>query len=136
MHYAHHIYNTSGCSWSEALQRAWVLHYMKELLARAIVTFTYIKHDGTTRTARGTNYGEIIPPRCTPSGKQKAEIEAGLAQPNYRSIAYYDLDKEAFRAFSVEKFVQVNRVMAITPIECTDSAEKEKANKRKEPKEN
>ncbi len=45
-------------------------------------------------------------------------IDAGLAEPNYQSIAYYDLDREAWRAFSIENFVQVNRLMAITPIEC------------------
>ena len=148
MHYAHILYNetpweltsilTDGIEsrWKEALRRAWELHYLREMLAHGIVEFTFIKKDGTLRTARGTNYPDLIPPRCAPSGRQQAEIEAGLTEPNWKSIPYYDLDKEAWRAFSIENFVQVNRVLAITPIECTDSAEKEKANKRKEPKEN
>ena len=118
MHYAHIIYNPATCTWSEALQRAWELHYMKELLARAIVEFTYVKKDGSERVARGTNYGEIIPPSKMPSGALARKIALGQAEPNYCSIPYFDLDKEEWRAFSVERFVQVKRVMAITLIEC------------------
>ena len=130
MHYAHIIYKqmpwdllsiptpNPGSLWKEALQAAWELHYLHEMLAHGIVEFTFIKKDGTLRTARGTNYPDLIPPRCAPSGRQQAEIEAGLTEPNWKSIAYYDLDKEEWRAFSIENFVQVNRVAAITPIEC------------------
>ena len=90
----------------------------RRLLAHGLVEFTYIKHDGTVRTARGTNNPELVPPSKAPTGRQQRDIEAGLAQPNYRSIPYYDLDKEAWRAFSIENFLHVTRVMAITPIEC------------------
>ena len=118
MKYAHTIYQACECSWSDALQRGWDLYYLKEILAHGVAEFTYIKQDGTERVARGTNYPEIIPPSKAPSGRQQLAIEAGLAQPNYKSIAYYDLDKEEWRAFSVEKFRTLDRVLAITPIEC------------------
>ena len=117
MHWAHHIYRTSDCSWSEALQRGWEMHYMRQMLAHGVVEFTFMKKDGTERVARGTNSGEIIPPSKAATGRQQAMIEAGLAEPNWKSIAYFDLDKEAWRAFSVERFVQVKRVMAITRID-------------------
>ena len=118
MHHAHIIYQAGGCNWSEALQAAWDLYNMRLWLAHGVAEFTYIKQDGTERVARGTNYPEIIPPSKAPSGRQQLAIEAGLAQPNYKSIAYYDLDKEEWRAFSVEKFRTLDRVLAITPIEC------------------
>ena len=118
MHWAHHIHRTSDCSWSEALQRGWEMHYMKEMLAHGVVEFTFMKKDCTERLARGTNNMEIIPPSKEPTGRQQAAIEADLAEPNYKSIAYFDLDKEAWRAFSVERFVQVNRLMAMTAVEC------------------
>ena len=118
MHYAHHIHNTTTGSWSQALRQAWEIHYLRHLLARGVVEFTYIKQDGTTRTARGTNYGEIIPPSKMPSGALARKIALGQAEPNYCSIPYYDLDREAWRAFSIENFVQVTRVAAITPIQC------------------
>ncbi len=136
MHWAHHIHRTSDGSWSEALQRGWEMHYMRQMLAHGVVEFTFIKRDGTTRTARGTNYTDIIPPSKAPTGHQQEAIDAGLAQPNWKSIAYFDLDKEAWRAFSIERFVQVNRLAVVMPVVCEKQNEKEKANKRKEPKEN
>ena len=118
MHYAHHIHNTHTCSWREALLRAWDLHYLRQMLAHGVVEFKYVKEDGTLRTARGTNCPDLIPPSKAPTGHQQLDIDAGLQQPNYCSIPYYDLDREAWRAFSIQRFLQVNRVMTFTPIEC------------------
>ena len=109
MKYAHHIYLNCYMSWSEALQFAWELHYLREILSHGVAEFTYIKRNGETRTARGTLWPEIIPPSKAPKGVQ---------QPNYKSISYFDLDREAWRAFSIESFVQVTRVMAVTAVEC------------------
>ena len=125
MHYAHELYNNvivfptkpAGERWKECLEQAWELHYLRYLLAHGVVEFTYLKRDGTMRTARGTNYLDIIPPSKQPNGHQQLMIDAGMEQPNYKSIAYYDLDKEDWRAFKVINFVQINRMTAITPIE-------------------
>ena len=125
MHYAHILYNdnlfptmTSGERWKACLNEAWELHYLRQLLAHGVVEFAYIKQGSyTIRTARGTNCLDIIPLSKHPNGHQQHLIDAGVEQPNYKSIAYYDLDKENWRAFSVTRFVQVKRVMAITPIE-------------------
>ena len=70
---------------------------------RGVVRFTYLKQDGSERVARGTNYGEIIPPSKMPSGALARKIALGQAEPNYCSIPYFDLDKEEWRAFSVER---------------------------------
>ena len=112
MHWAHHIHNTTTGSWSQALRQAWEIHYMRHLLAHGVVEFTYIKRDGTTRTARGTNYPDLIPPSKAPKGTNRN------VNCQFSIINYFDLDREAWRAFSIENFVQVNRVTAITPIEC------------------
>ena len=118
MHYAHIIYNAGGCNWSEALQTAWDMHYLRRWLALGIAEFTYLKRDGTERTARGTNCPELIPPSKAPTGHQQLDIDAGLQEPNYKSIAYYDLDKEAWRAFSIEKFGTLDRLQYLKAVEA------------------
>ena len=116
MHYAHIIYQSPGCSWSEALQDAWTLYYLREYFKRGVVRFTYLKQDGTWREARGTLNPDIIPPSKAPTGRQQAMIDAGLAQPNYKSIAYYDLDKEAWRAFNVECFSHATEIALLSDV--------------------
>ena len=117
MHHAHIIYNAGGCNWSEALQAAWDLHYLRRWFALGVAEFTYTKQDGTIRTARGTLCTELIPPSKTPKGTLEREIELGLAQPNYKSIAYYDLDKEDWRSFSIEKFGTLDRLLYLKSVE-------------------
>lgn len=101
MHYAHILYKTGEYSWSDALKIAWTIHYLRHYLTRGVVRFTFTKQSGERREARGTLCPELIPPSRTPKGIVQAEIEQGLRQPDYSSIAYYDLDKEAWRAFSI-----------------------------------
>ena len=114
MHWAHIIYQAGGCDWSTALLSAWTIYYLREYLKRGVVRFTYLKQDGTWREARGTLNADIIPPSKAPTGKQQAMIDAGLAEPNYKSIAYYDLDKEAWRAFNVDCFSHATGVSVLS----------------------
>ena len=114
MHWAHIIYQAGGCDWSTALLSAWTIYYLREYLKRGVVRFTYLKQDGTWREARGTLNADIIPPSKAPTGKQQAMIDAGLAEPNYKSIAYYDLDKEAWRAFNVDCFSHATGVAVLS----------------------
>ena len=118
MHYAHIIYQAGGCNWSEALQAAWDMHYLRRWLALGIAEFTYIKRNGDTRTARGTLCPELIPVSKAPKGVLQREIDAGLAEPNYKSIAYYDLDREAWRAFNIENFLTLDRLMYLKAVEA------------------
>ena len=116
MHYAHIIYQAGWCDWSTAVTSAWTLHYLREYLKRGVVRFTYLKQDGTWREARGTLNTDIIPPSKAPTGRQQAMIDAGLELPNYKSIAYYDLDKEAWRAFNVDCFSHATGVAVLTNV--------------------
>ena len=122
MHWAHAIYQSGYYQWSEALREAWTIHYLREYLRRGIVRFTYVKKDGTLRTARGTNNEDIIPPSKLPKGILAREIALGLKEPNYKSIAYYDLDKEAWRAFDVSRFYQATGI-AVMDVLSTESTE-------------
>lgn len=101
MHYAHIMHRQGVSNWSTALGAAWAIHHLRRYLTRGVVRFTFTKQNGERREARGTLCPELIPPSRTPSGVQQREIEQGLRQPDYSSIAYYDLDKEAWRAFSI-----------------------------------
>ena len=116
MHWAHTIYQSGISTWSEALQAAWTLHYVRQYLKRGVIRFTYLKHDGTWREARGTLNPDIIPPSKAPTGVQQALIDAGLAQPNYKSVAYYDLDKEGWRAFDVCCFSHATEVAVLNEL--------------------
>ena len=129
MHYAHSIYQAGGCTWSEALQAAWELHYMRLFLKHGVVEFEYIKKDGSARAARGTNCVELIPPSKQPTGRQQLLIDTGALAPNWKSIAYFDLDKEAWRAFSVESFQKVRKVAFLSTeyaeaADCPESGQK------------
>ena len=116
MHYAHILYKTGEYSWSDALKIAWTIHYLRHYLNRGIVRFTYVKRNGELREARGTRCPELIPPSRTPSGVQQREVEQGLRQPDYSSIAYFDLDKEAWRAFDIRMFVEAKGVAVVSTL--------------------
>ena len=116
MHYAHILYKTGEYSGSNALKIAWTIHYLRHYLNRGIVRFTYVKRNGELREARGTWCPELIPPSRSPKGIVQAEIEQGLRQPDYTSIAYFDLDKEAWRAFDIRMFVEAKGVAVMSTL--------------------
>ena len=116
MHWAHILYKTGEYSWSNALKIAWTIHYLRHYLNRGIVRFTYVKRNGELREARGTRCPELIPPSRSPKGIVQAEIEQGLRQPDYTSIAYFDLDKEAWRAFDIRMFVEAKGVAVVSTL--------------------
>ena len=105
MHWAHIIQPVWELNWSDAVSFAWYMHYMHKWLEHGIVKFVYYKADGSTRAARGTLHPELIPEEKRSKGILKAQIEAGVRKPNYKSIAYYDLDKKDWRAFRPEDFI-------------------------------
>ena len=105
MGWAHAIHRTTECEWSEALQRAWDMFYVHRWLSHGIVKFVYVKSDGSIRAARGTLHPELIPEDKRPKGIREAQIAAGVRKPDYRTIAYFDLDKRDWRAFSPAMFI-------------------------------
>ena len=67
-------------------------------LNTAVQEFKYTKVDGTERVARGTRNPDIVNEHyATPKG-------TGVEKEGV--ITYYDLDKEAWRSFREESFVE------------------------------
>ena len=91
---AHNLIKKLGLSLSEALVKAWKAIKFKERLKQGIEVFEFLKKDGSIRKAIGTLDLALF------------EYEAkGSTKENYSSIAYWDIEAEGFRAFSVENLV-------------------------------
>ena len=101
MHYAHIIYQNGRLTWKNSLWLAWLFVHLREKLKNGIVLFSYKKQDGSLRKAKGTLHELLIPDDKKPKG----DMSDGATMPNYKSIAYFDLDKQEWRAFSINKFV-------------------------------
>lgn len=69
-----------------------------ETLKSGIVNFKYIKKDGTERIANGTRNMEFIETQdATPKG-------TGVERTGV--ITYYDLEKQSWRSFNEDSFVE------------------------------
>ena len=62
--------------------------------------FKFTKKNGEERIARGTLHKEMIPESATPSGTQTWQDPDDI-------VKYYDLDKEGWRSFRWEQFVEL-----------------------------
>ena len=62
--------------------------------------FKFQKKDGTERKARGTLNFDVIPKESTPKGTQTWEDPDDI-------VKYWDLDKEAWRSFRWEQFIDL-----------------------------
>ena len=62
--------------------------------------FKFQKKDGTEREARGTLNFDAIPKESTPKGTQTWEDPDDI-------VKYWDLDKEAWRSFRWEQFIDL-----------------------------
>ena len=73
----------------------------KKVLRKNFETkFKFTKKDGTEREARGTLMSDMIPESMQPSGTQTWESPEDI-------VKYYDLDKEGWRSFRWEQFVEL-----------------------------
>ena len=111
MHLAHA--NWQSDTWSERLHQAWAINAIRQCLQRGLLRFTFIKKDGSIREACGTLCNKLIPEAQRPKGVRAKRIEQGLEQPNYTSIAYYDLDKEEWRSFAVDSLDELRQVFIV-----------------------
>lgn len=80
-----------------------MLEKLNRMLSRNIVHFTYTKKNGETRHARGTKAPSIITERY---GEDK--LPTGNGEPKIGVIAYFDLDKEAWRSFQITSLVSID----------------------------
>lgn len=92
---------------SLALKQAWWFESFRDAISNGFARFTYIKKDGTTRTALGTRAPSLIPVDKLPKG----DMSDGAAawEDNVKAIPYFDLDKNEWRSFNVLNFVSLDR---------------------------
>ena len=74
--------------------------FVKTLRENFETKFKFQKKDGTEREARGTLNFDVIPKESTPKGTQTWEDPDDI-------VKYWDLDKEAWRSFRWEQFIDL-----------------------------
>ena len=108
LHMAHILHtNRPDFQWSDMVRYAWYLHHFREALKAGVVTFSFFKEDGSIREAKGTLNGVLIPAEDLPkSGADNSSLPARRDSAEvYSAIPYYDIDKKAWRSFSITRFI-------------------------------
>ena len=80
---------------SEALKLAWKAIKLKAAMAKGVMEFTFRKANGEIRKAIGTLQPEFI----------NYESKGTTRQPCYSTVAYWDLERHAFRSFSIASLI-------------------------------
>ncbi len=96
MKYAWQLWRTMKDTWRNCLIKAWKLYHLAKSMREGIVTFFYLKSDGTIRKALGTL--KNVPAGATLGGKK-------VTKPSYKTMAYFDTERNAFRCFKVENLI-------------------------------
>jgi len=76
---------------AEALRKAWQAMKIKAQMSVGVAEFTFRKANGEIRKAIGTLKGSAI----------NYEYKGTDRKPCYSAVSYWDLEKEAFRSFSI-----------------------------------
>ena len=119
MHYAHALleyYPTMA--WGEVIKLAWQFIYLRQMLQRGIVKFSYLKKDTNlgilvVRPARGTLNMELIP-------IDKRPKDSPVYTPNYGTMAYFDLDKMDWRSFKLPYLNNIESYSTLNTIDLSD----------------
>ena len=96
MKYAWQMWKSTKQQWRECMLKAWQLYRLAKAMREGLVAFFYRKADGTIRKAVGTL--KDLPVGATLGGKK-------LTKPSYKTFAYFDIEKEAFRCFKIENLI-------------------------------
>lgn len=96
MKYAWQLWKSTGQAWRICMLKAWQLYRLAKAMREGVVTFYYAKADGTIRKALGTL--KNVPAGASIGGKR-------ITKPTYRTMAYYDIEKQSFRCFRVENLI-------------------------------
>ena len=75
------------------------LEDLNKALLEGEVIFSFEKKDGSERIARGTKKREMVPDSSVPIGKEYHKSD--------EVIRYYDLDKQDWRSFRKDKFIDI-----------------------------
>ena len=73
--------------------RATTAEEIKDKLHRGVVEFTFLKSDGSIRTAKGTLHEKILNEKL--GGKSSTKTSSPKVQ------VFWDLEKDAFRSFTI-----------------------------------
>lgn len=93
-------------SQSLALKQAWWFESFRDALSVGFARFTYIKKDGTTRTALGTRSPILIPADKAP----KFPVEINKWEDVVKTFPYFDIEKGEWRSFNVLNFRSLDQV--------------------------
>ena len=96
MKYAWHLWKVTQQSWRMCMIKAWQLYRLAKAMREGVVKFYYTKADGSIRKATGTL--QNVPVGTTIGGKK-------MTKPSYRTMTYFDIDKNSFRCFKVENLI-------------------------------
>lgn len=97
MKYAHYLYKATNDCWRVCIIKAWQLYKLAKKMRDGIVSFYYYKADGSIRHAKGTL--QNLPVGATFGGGKKK------TKPSYKTLAYFDVDKQSYRCFKVENLI-------------------------------
>ena len=101
---AHRLMEDSEFDQSKAFRQAYLVLELLGHLGQGVVTFEYMKKDGTLREARGTLCQRLMPQQEADAVERQARKEPNYDRMDY---AYWDWDKRAFRAFRADKVVRI-----------------------------
>lgn len=96
MKYAWQLWKATQQAWRLCMIKAWQLYRLAKAMRERVVTFYYTKADGSIRKAMGTL--KNVPVGATLGGKR-------MTKPSYKTMAYFDTEKNSFRCFKVENFI-------------------------------
>ena len=94
----------SGFDQSKAFRQAFLVRELLGHLGQGVVTFEYMKQDGTLREARGTLCQRLMPQPEADKAEKHKRRERSYDRLDF---AYWDWDKRAFRAFRAENVVRI-----------------------------
>ena len=105
--YANAMIEEFNMNRSEAFRQAHLARELDEALGQGIVVFEYVKKDGSSRLAQGTLCKGVSEKYDAYEYKTDSHDKDKYSKLD---IPYWDLDKEAFRNFSV---VNVKRIVEV-----------------------
>lgn len=86
------------------------IHDLKAALNEGVVLFDFVKKDGTHRDARGTTCPDLIPTDNMPQNKRSSEQQAAFHR---QTVAFYDIDKKAWRSMRIGTIWNWKRAMKL-----------------------
>ena len=103
-YFANRLMNEYNLTRKAAFKQAFLTLKLMDALGRGEVLFVYEKQDGTLREARGTLCHGIS--EAFDNYKYKTDVTDNDRDTG-TNITYWDLDREAFRSFSVLKLKEI-----------------------------